>query len=92
MKTKELIQHIASNTSMTKTRTEELLNATVAVLQNELLAGKSVQLQNFGLLEMKRKNARVVVHPQTKERTVVPEKMQLSFKPNQSTKEQLKNA
>lgn len=92
MKTKELIQHIASNTSMTKTRTEELLNATVAVLQSELLAGKSVQLQNFGILEMKRKNARVVVHPQTKERTVVPEKMQLSFKPNQSTKEQLKNA
>ena len=92
MKTKELIQHIASNTSMTKTRTEELLNVTVAVLQNELLAGKSVQLQNFGILEMKRKNARVVVHPQTKERTVVPEKMQLSFKPNQSTKEQLKNA
>lgn len=92
MKTKELIQHIASSTSMTKTRTEELLNATVTVLQNELLAGKSVQLQNFGTLEMKRKNARVVVHPQTKERTVVPEKMQLSFKPNQSTKEQLKNA
>ena len=92
MKTKELIQHIASTTSMTKTRTEELLNATVAVLQNELLAGKSVQLQNFGILEMKRKNARVVVHPQTKERTVVPEKMQLSFKPNQSPKEQLKNA
>jgi nucleoid DNA-binding protein len=35
---------------MTKTRTEELLDATVAVLQKELLAGKSVQLQNFGTL------------------------------------------
>ena len=57
----------------------------------ELLAGKSVQLQNFGTMEIKRKNAREVVHPQTKERTVVPEKMQLTFKPNQSTKEQLKN-
>lgn len=91
MKTKELIQHIATNTSMTKTHTEELLNATVAVLQKELLAGKSVQLQNFGTLEMKRKNARVVVHPQTKERTTIPEKMQLTFKPNQSIKEQLKN-
>ena len=91
MKTKDLIQHIATATSMTKTRTEELLNATVAVLQKELLAGKSVQLQNFGTLEMKRKNARVVVHPQTKERTTIPEKMQLTFKPNQTTKEQLKN-
>ena len=91
MKTKDLIQHIATATSMTKTRTEELLDATVAVLQKELLAGKSVQLQNFGTLEMKRKNARVVVHPQTKERTTIPEKMQLTFKPNQTTKEQLKN-
>ena len=91
MKTKDLIQHIATATSMTKTRTEELLNATVAVLQKELLAGKSVQLQNFGTLEMRRKNARVVVHPQTKERTTIPEKMQLTFKPNQTTKEQLKN-
>ena len=91
MKTKDLIQHIASSTSLTKTRTEELLNATVSVLQKELLAGKSVQLQNFGTMEIKRKNAREVVHPQTKERTIVPEKMQLTFKPNQSTKEQLKN-
>ena len=77
---------------MTKTRTEELLNATVAVLQKELLAGKSVLLQNFGTLEMKRKRARVVVHPQTKERTVIPEKMQLTFKANVTIKEQLKNA
>lgn len=92
MKTKDLIQLIANSTSMTKTRTEELLNATVAVLQKELLAGKSVLLQNFGTLEMKRKSARVVVHPQTKERTVIPEKMQLTFKANVTIKEQLKNA
>jgi DNA-binding protein HU-beta len=87
MKTKDLIQHIATSTSMTKTHTEELMDATVAVLQKELLNGVSVQLQNFGTLEMKRRNARVIVHPKTKERTEVPEKMQLTFKPNQSVKE-----
>ena len=92
MKTKHLIQHIATSTSMTKTHTEELLDATVAVLQKELLAGKSVQLQNFGTLEMTRKNARTVVHPKTKELTTIPEKMQLTFKANPPNKEQLKNA
>jgi DNA-binding protein HU-beta len=92
MKTKELIQQIATTTSMTKTRTEELLTATVAVIQRELLAGKSVQLQRFGTLEMQRKNARTVIHPQTKERTMIPEKMQLTFKPSNSIKEELKNA
>ena len=74
MTNKDLISQIASSTSMTKTRTEELLSATVAVLQKELLAGKCVQLQNFGTLEMTRKNARTVVHPKTKEKTYIPEK------------------
>ena len=92
MKTKDLIQHIASSTSLTKTHTEELLNATVAVLQKELLAGKSVQLQNFGTLEMQRKSARTVVHPKTKELTTIPEKMHLTFKASNTIKEQLKNA
>ena len=87
MKTKDLIQHIATSTSMTKTRTEELLEATVAVLQKELLNGATVQLQNFGFLEMKKRNARVVVHPKTQERTEIPEKMQLVFKPNQAIKD-----
>ena len=91
MTNKDLINQIAASTSMTKTRTEELLSATVAVLQKELLGGKSVQLQNFGTLEMTRKNARTIVHPKTKELTIVPEKMQLSFKPSNSIKEQLKN-
>ena len=92
MKTKDLIQHIATSTSKTKTYTEELLNATVSVLQKELLAGKCVQLQNFGTLEMTRKNARTVVHPKTKEKTYIPEKMQLTFKASNNIKEQLKNA
>ena len=91
MKTKERIQHSAASSSMTKTRAEELLSATVAVLQKELLGGKSVQLQNFGTLEMTRKNARTVVHPKTKELTTIPEKMQLSFKVSNTIKEELKN-
>ena len=86
MKTTDLIQHIAASTSMTKTHTEELLEATVAVLQKELLSGTSVHLQNLGSLEMKKRNARIVVHPKTQERTEIPEKMQLVFKPNQATK------
>ena len=91
MTTRELISEIAGRTKMTKTQTEELMNATVAVLQKNLLAGTSVQLQNFGTLEMKRRGARTVVLPKTGERTTVPEKMQLTFKPYQTVKEQLKN-
>jgi nucleoid DNA-binding protein len=92
MTTKELINRIASQSGMTKSHTEELLSTTVAILQKELLQGKCVQLSNFGTLETKRKSAREVVHPKTKERTLVPEKLQLSFKASTSVKDQLKNA
>jgi nucleoid DNA-binding protein len=92
MTTKELISKISSKCGMTKVRTEELMNATIAAMQKELLDGKSVQLANFGTMEMKRKSAREVVHPSTKQRTLVPEKMQLTFKPSTATKEQVKNA
>ena len=92
MTTKELISKISSKCGMTKVRTEELMNATIAAMQKELLDGKSVQLANFGTMEMKHKSAREVVHPSTKQRTLVPEKMQLTFKPSTATKEQLKNA
>jgi nucleoid DNA-binding protein len=75
---------------MSKTRTEDLLEATIAVLQKELLDGKSVQLPSLGTLEMKRRNARIIVHPKTQIRTEVPEKMQLNFKPNQAAKDMFK--
>jgi DNA-binding protein HU-beta len=67
-----------------------MLETTVAVLQKELLNGKIVQLPNLGTLEMKRRNARVIVHPKTQIRTEVPEKMQLNFKPNQAAKDMFK--
>lgn len=92
MTTKELVNQISSKSGMTKVRTEELLNATVATLQKELLDGKSVQWAHFGTMEMTRKNAREVVHPTTRKRTLVPEKMQLTFKASSAIKEQLKNA
>lgn len=92
MTTKELIDNVAQHTSMTKTHTTELFDMTIAILQKELLNGTSVQFPNFGTIEMKRKNARVIVHPSTGEPTAVPEKMQLTFKAHPTIKDTLKDA
>jgi len=92
MTNKELIQQLSSATSLSKTDTEALLNATSAVLKDELLAGRSVVWQGFGSLELKYKSARTVIHPKSGEKTEVPDKLQLSFKAAESLKERLKNA
>lgn len=91
MTTREIINQVAGRTTLTKTLTEELMNTTIAVLQKNLLKGSSVQLQNFGTLEMKRRKARTVVLPNSGERTTIPEKMQLVFKPYPTLKENLKD-
>jgi len=86
MLTKDLIAKIAEQTGMTKRRVEELLNATTSVMMEKMLEGKSVQLPGLGALEIKTKSSRLIVHPRTGERTQVPERQQVTFKPSASSK------
>lgn len=89
MTTKELISDIAAETGLNKTEVSQLLNATSETISEQLLAGKDVHIQNFGVLEVKQKKERVCVHPRTGERTLIPQKMQVSFKQNAVLKEQI---
>ena len=89
MTTKELIAAIAQETGMRKTDVSRLLSATVDVSVKQILDGKSIQLQNFGMLEVKTKNPRTYIHPRTGQTTQVPEKRQVSFKQNPILKDTL---
>lgn len=91
MLTKELIGLIGEQTGMSKKDTEQLLAATTAVLRENLMAGKAIQLQGLGTLEVKERQARTIVHPKTGERSVSPSKKQVVFKPVDNVKETLKN-
>ena len=90
MLTKDLISRIAEKTGQSKKQVELLLNTNNAILRESLMAGKTVQLQGFGILELKERAARVVVHPRTGERTVSPGKNQLVFRPAVNIKDELK--
>jgi DNA-binding protein HU-beta len=91
MLTKDLIGLIASATGLSKKKVEELLTTNNAILRENLMAGKSIQLQGLGTLEIKARKARAIVHPRTKERTLVPGKNQLVFRPVGTIKDELKN-
>jgi DNA-binding protein HU-beta/integration host factor subunit alpha len=49
-----------------------------------------VLVPNFGVFETKKKMERVMVNPATGQRMLVPPKLVLSFKPNQTWKDKLK--
>lgn len=90
MLTKDLIALIASSSGLSKKDTEQLLTTTTAVVRENLMAGKTIQLQGLGALEIKERKERTIVHPRTRERTIAPSKNQLVFRPVDNLKEELK--
>lgn len=90
MLTKDLIGRIAEKTGQSKKQVELLLNTNNAILRESLVAGKTVQLQGFGALEIKERAPRTIVHPRTGERTVTPGKNQVVFRPTVNIKDELK--
>jgi nucleoid DNA-binding protein len=90
MLTKELIGLIANESGQSKKNVEQLLSTTGAIMRENLMAGKAIQLQGLGALEIKEKQERTIVHPKTGEKTVVPRKNQLVFRPVANMKDELK--
>lgn len=91
MLTKELIGRIAEATGQSKKQVELLLTTSNAILRENLMAGKAIQLQGLGTLEVKEKKERVYVMPNSGERINVPAKNQLVFRPVENLKDELKN-
>jgi DNA-binding protein HU-beta len=90
MLTKDLISRIANASGLSKKETEQLLSTTTAIMRENLIAGKPIQLQGLGTLEIKERPARTIVHPRTGERSIAPSRNQLVFRPVASMKEELK--
>jgi len=91
MLTKDLINRIAETTGLSKKQVEHLLATHNAIIRETLMTGQAVQLQGLGTLEIKAKNERAIVHPRTGERSVIPAKNQLAFRPVVNLKNELKN-
>jgi len=90
MLTKDLIGLIANASGLTKKNVDHMLSTTNAIMRETLMAGKAIQLQGLGTLEIKTRKERCIVHPGTGERKVIPSKNQLVFRPVNNIKDELK--
>lgn len=90
MLTKDLINSIAAESGMSKSRCEELLNATVNSIRESLQDGKDVPLQGLGVFEVKTTNERTMVQPRTGERITIPAGKKITFRPTNNLKEVIK--
>jgi len=68
-----------------------MLTAMNAIVRENLMDGKSIQILGLGALEVKERKARTIVHPRTGERSISPSRSQLVFRPVANLKDELKN-
>jgi DNA-binding protein HU-beta/integration host factor subunit alpha len=90
MNNKELIAALAERTGYTAKDTQKLAENLINAMADAFQEDNAVLVPNFGVFETKKKMERIMVNPSTGQRMLVPPKLVLNFKPNQTLKAQLK--
>jgi DNA-binding protein HU-beta/integration host factor subunit alpha len=90
MNNKEFIAELASRTGFSAKDTQTLVNNIINAMGDAFQEDNAVLVPNFGVFETKKKMERIMVNPASGQRMLVPPKLVLNFKPNQTMKEKLK--
>jgi len=78
---KDIVRTIAEQLDLPQLRTKELVPKTFAALIETLVQEGRIELRNFGVFQIKRRDARVARNPRTGERVPVQAKSVVTFKP-----------
>ena len=90
MNNKEFIAELAESTGYSPKDTQKLAGNLIDAMGDAFQEDNSILIPNFGVFETKKKMERIMVNPATGQRMLVPPKLVLSFKPNQTWKDKLK--
>ena len=90
MNNKEFIAELAERTDYNLKDTQKLVNNLINAMGDAFQEDNSVQIPGFGTFESKKKMERIIINPSTGQRMLVPPKLVLNFKPNQTWKDKLK--
>lgn len=90
MDNNKLVETIAANMGRSTKDVSKLLEAFAGVLRTRCGEMDSVHVPGFGVFETKKRNERVMVHPATHKRMLVPPKVVVGFKVSNVLKAKLK--
>ena len=90
MNNKEFISELSERMGYQPKDTQKLVDNIINAMGDAFGEGNGVVVPNFGAFETKKKLERIMVNPSTGQRMLVPPKLVLTFKPNQTWKDKLK--
>ena len=81
MTKKDIVRTIAEQLDLPQLRTKELVQRTFDALIDALVREGRIELRNFGVFQIKQRDARMARNPRTGEKVPVQAKCVVSFKP-----------
>ncbi|MBQ0049181.1 MAG: HU family DNA-binding protein [Bacteroidales bacterium] len=90
MNNKEFVAELAKQTGRTPKETQTLITALVGELSAQLSDENMVSVQGFGNFEVRKKAEHIMVNPSTRQRMLVPPRIDIKFRPGTTLKESLK--
>ncbi|MFH1848469.1 MAG: HU family DNA-binding protein [Candidatus Omnitrophota bacterium] len=84
MTKKDIVMQIAEKPAlkqMTQAQIKEVVQATFDNMIENLAAGRTIELRNFGVFKVKMRKGRMARNPKTAEKVPVPDRRVVTFKP-----------
>jgi len=89
---KDIVKTIAEQIELPQLRTKELVQKTFDALIDALVREGRVELRNFGVFQIKKRDARMARNPRTGERVPVQAKRVVTFKPGKEMEDRVRQA
>jgi integration host factor beta subunit len=88
---RELVIEVASKLGVTQNEVADIVQTMFDTITETLVEGNRIEIRNFGVFEVKARDARVGRNPRTGEEVPIPEKRVASFKPGKVLKDWVQN-
>lgn len=85
----QLVEKLAEKTNLTKSQAENLLDATIEIIQKTVAKGDEVKLVGFGTFSRTSRKSRTGRNPKTGAPVQIPDSKVPRFKPGKDFKESL---
>ncbi len=90
MTKKEIVKRISERSGLTQLKTKEIVQWTFDAIIETLITEKRIELRNFGVFEVKRREARKARNPRTSAEVLVGPKNVVTFQPGKEMEEQVR--
>jgi integration host factor subunit beta len=89
---KDIVKQISDRHGLTQLKTKDVVQDTFIAVIDTLLSEGRIELRNFGVFEIRRREARKARNPRTGESVDVPAKNVVTFKPGKEMEERVRKA